>query len=63
MYKIEILVDLEYDTLCAGCPFYSGGSTDNDNVCTACGKHWESDTCDRPDFCPLEEVKVMSRRN
>ena len=58
IYKAEVFVELEYDTLCSGCFFYSGGGGFT-NMCELTKDEWESETCDRPVWCPLKEVKVL----
>jgi len=57
LFKAEVYVELEYETLCSRCFFFSGGSGFNE--CSLMSKAWASDTTDRPEDCPLKEVKVM----
>jgi hypothetical protein len=57
MFKAEVYIELDNNNLCAGCFFFSSGS--NTNVCELTGDEWESETCDRPEWCQLKEVKVM----
>ena len=53
IYKAEIYVELEYEKLCYGCPFF------REPTCSLARKDFESDEDLKPDWCPLQEVKVM----
>lgn len=59
LFKAEVFVLLEYDSLCWGCFFFSGGGGENE--CELAFTKWESDECVRPAWCPLKEVKVMKK--
>ncbi len=58
IFKTEVYVELEYEHLCHGCPFYDymGG---NFRECSATKQRWQSEQCTRPDWCPLREVEEM----
>jgi hypothetical protein len=54
IYKAEIYVELEYTNQCYGCPFFR-----HTLRCSLAGKEIDQEEDLRPDWCPLQEVKVM----
>ncbi len=57
IYKAEVFVELHYEHLCSGCRFLTCGM--DTNTCRLVEKEWETETTDRPKWCPLKEVQVL----
>jgi hypothetical protein len=58
IFKAEVYVELRYDSMCCNCPFHSGQYSDNKS-CSLADREWEAEVDERPEWCPLKEVKVM----